>query len=275
VAALSVIQVTHGWLELALERSVTDGQVRSVARRNRLLAALPAEDAEAFLLHLRHPVLPNERVLLAPHQTVEYAYFPIDGVVSLLMVMEDGTPVEVATVGNEGFVSVESILSTDQSPYEVICQTEVEALRADMSDLRAAFRASEPLRDALLRYAAVVFSCTGSSVACKVTHPVDQRLARWLLMTRDRVRADNLPLTQDTLARMLGVHRPTISEAAESLRARGLIAYRLGKIAITDRAGLEAASCEHYVEFRQVFEQLLGPLPGPPAAPGQRRGSRG
>jgi DNA-binding FadR family transcriptional regulator len=93
-------------------------------------------------------------------------------------------------------------------------------------------------------------------------HSVEQRLARWLLMTRDRIRADELPLTQDTLARMLGVHRPTISEAAESLRDRGLIAYRRGKIAITDRAGLEAVSCEHYAEFRAVYEQLLGPGPG-------------
>ena len=240
-----------------------DRHVSSVARRNRLLAALPAEDAEELLLHLRHVILPNERVLLAPRETVQYAYFPIDGVVSLLISMEDATPVEVATVGSEGFVSVESILSTDHSPYEVICQTEVEALRADVADLRAAFRASEALRDVLLRYAAVVFSCTGRSVACKVTHPVEQRLARWLLMTRDRIRADELPLTQDTLARMLGVHRPTISEAAEALRARGLIAYRRGKIAITDRPGLEQASCEHYAEFRQVFEQLLGPAPGP------------
>ena len=249
-----------------------DRHVSSVARRNRLLAALPAEDAEELLLHLRHVILPNERVLLAPRETVQYAYFPIDGVVSLLISMEDATPVEVATVGSEGFVSVESILSTDHSPYEVICQTEVEALRADVADLRAAFRASEALRDVLLRYAAVVFSCTGRSVACKVTHPVEQRLARWLLMTRDRIRADELPLTHHTLARMLGVHRPTISEAAEALRGRGLIAYRRGKIAITDRAGLEEASCEHYAEFRQVYEQLLGPAPDPRS--GEARPSR-
>jgi CRP-like cAMP-binding protein len=244
------------------KRSVIDTRVRSVARRNRLLEALPPAEAEPLLPRLRHVVLPSERVLLSPRETVQYAYFPVDGVVSLLMVMEDATPVEVATVGSEGFISVESILSTDQSPYEVICQTEVEALRADVADLRAAFRTSEPLRDVLLRYAAVVFSCTGRSVACKVTHPVEQRLARWLLMTRDRIRADDLPLTQEALARMLGVHRPTISEAAETLRDRGLITYRRGKIAIADRAGLEAASCEHYAEFREVYEQLFGPGPG-------------
>ena len=175
---------------------------RLVAGRNRLLAALPPAERERLLLHCRPVVLPHERVLLAPREQVRYAYFPTDGVVSLLMVIEDGTPVEVATVGSEGFVSVESILSTDQSPYEVVCQTAVEALRAD-----------------------------------------------------------ELSLTHDTLARMLGVHRPTISHAAEALRDRGLIAYHRGRITITDRQGLLAASCEHYAEFRAVYEDLVGPAP--------------
>ena len=137
----------------------------------------------------------------------------------------------------------------------------MEALRIDVEALRTAFRESEPLRELLLRYAAVVFSCTGRSLACKVNHRVEQRLARWLLMTRDRVRGNDLPMTQDTLARMLGVHRPTISEAAEALRERGLITYHRGRIKLTDRAGLEAASCEHYAEFRAVYEELLGPAP--------------
>ena len=148
------------------------------AMRNRLLTALPSEERDRLLLHCRPVVLPNERVLLAPRERVRYAYFPIDGVVALLMDMEDGTPVEVATVGSEGFVSVESILSTDQSPYEVTCQTTVEALRVEVDDLRTAFREHKRLRDLLLRYASLVFSCTGRSLACKVTHPVEQRLAR-------------------------------------------------------------------------------------------------
>ena len=235
--------------------------VRSVAPRNRLLAALPPEERDRLLLLCRPVTLANERTLLAPREQVRYAYFPTDGVVALLMVMEDGTPVEVATVGSEGFISVESILSTDQSPYEVTCQTVVEALRLDVAALRTAFREAGALRELLLRYAAVVFSCTGRSLACKVTHRVEQRLARWLLMTRDRVRGDTLPMTQDTLARMLGVHRPTISQAAEALRAQGLITYHRGKVVITDRAGLEVAACEHYAQFRAVYEELLGPAP--------------
>ena len=233
-----------------------------VTGRNRLLAALPREERDRVLLHCRPVVLANEQVLLAPGETVRYAYFPTDGVVALLMVMEDGTTVEVATVGTEGFVSVESILSTNQSPYEVTCQTPVGALRIDVGLLRTAFRESGPLRDRLLRYAAVVFSCTGRSLACKVTHPVEQRLARWLLMTHDRVRGEDLPLTHDTLARMLGVHRPTISQAADALRQQALIDYHRGHVAITDRAGLEAVACEHYAQFRAVYEELLGPSTG-------------
>jgi CRP-like cAMP-binding protein len=256
---VSVTWVTVAPRSTPLDRSISP----SLAAKNRLVAALPPEERELLLLHCRPVALPNERILVAPREEVRYAYFPTDGVVALLMVMEDGTPVEVATVGTEGFVSVESILSTDQSPYEVVCQTDVEALQADVADLRAAFRESRPLRDLLLRYAAVVFSCTGRSVACKVTHPVEQRLARWLLMTRDRMRADEMPFTHETLARMLGVHRPTVSEAAEGLRDRGLIAYRRGRITITDRRGLEAASCEHYREFQQIYEHLLGPMPAP------------
>ena len=235
--------------------------LESAAVRNRLLAALPADERTRLLLRCRPVALPNEQTLLAPREQVRYAYFPTDGVVALLMVMADCTPVEVATVGSEGFISVESILGTEQSPYEVTCQTAVEALRVDVADLRAAFPESAALRDLLLRYAAVVFSCTGRSLACKVNHRVEQRLARWLLMTRDRVRDDVLPMTQETLARMLGVHRPTISHAAETLQARGLITYHRGRIAITDRRGLEAASCEHYAEFRAVYEELLGPVP--------------
>jgi CRP-like cAMP-binding protein len=231
------------------------------AGQNRLLAALPPEEWDRVNLICRPVTLANEQTLLAPRQEVRYAYFPTDGVVALLMIMADGTPVEVATVGSEGFVSCESILGTDQSPYEVTCQTPVEALRADVKDLRAVFADSKALRDLLLRYAAVVFSCTGRSLACKVSHRVEQRLARWLLMTRDRVQDDELPMTQETLARMLGVHRPTISTAAEALQERGVITYHRGKIIITDRQGLLAASCEHYAEFRAVYEELLGPAP--------------
>ena len=115
----------------------------------------------------------------------------------------------------------------------------------------------------LLRFAGVVLTCAGRSLACKVTHTVEQRLAKWLLMARDRIAGDELPFTQETLSDMLGVRRPTVSEAAETRKARGLIDYHRGKIVVTDRAGLEGAACEDYDAFRHEYERLPGPVPGP------------
>jgi CRP-like cAMP-binding protein len=234
-----------------------------IARGNRLLAALPPEEQRRLDGRFRLVRMPKDRLLLSPNDAVQYAYFPVDGVISLLMVLEDGTPVEIANIGNEGFASVESMLSTDQSPYEVSCQTAVEALRIDVGHLRAAFRESEPVRNMLLRYGAVVFACTSRSLACRVNHPTEQRLARWLLLSRDRIVGDELPFTQETLARMLGVNRPTASLAAEALKGRGAIAYHRGTITITNRAALEAVSCADYRAYREAYEELLGPIPPP------------
>src|SRR5438552_3772239 len=142
---------------------------------------------------------------------MQYAYFPLDGVLSLLMILGDGTEVEAATVGCEGFVDVTALLSIDLSPYEVLCQTDCTALRMEVDRLRAEFRDSASLHDLMLRYAGVMLGCTGRSAACKVVHTTEQRVARWLLMTRDRMETDELPLTQELLARMLGVRRATVS----------------------------------------------------------------
>src|SRR5262249_3865032 len=137
--------------------------------------------------------------------------------------------------------------------------------RMRVEDLRAAFRTSAPLRDLLLRYAGVVLGCTGRSAACKVVHTTEQRLARWLLMTNDRMEMEELPLTQELLARMLGVRRATVSVTAKALQARGLIHYNRGRITITDRAGLEAATCEDYAAVRHEYERLLGPTARTPS----------
>jgi CRP-like cAMP-binding protein len=206
------------------------------AGRNRLLAALPDEEYRPLLPGLTRVEMSSRHVLVELGEKMEYVYFPLDGVLSLMMVMGDGTVIEVATIGNEGVVDVTSLLSVDLSPYEVLCQTDCSALRVRVEDLRAAFRDSAPLRDLLLRYAGVVLGCVGRSAACRVVHTTEQRLARWLLMTHDRMETDALPLTQEFLARMLGVRRATVSVTAGALRARGLIRYNRGRITITDRA---------------------------------------
>jgi CRP-like cAMP-binding protein len=225
---------------------------------NRLLAMLSSEEFEQLRPSLRPEHLRRGQTILLPGDRVLHAYFPTQGVLSMSIVLEDGGPVEVVTVGREGFVCIESVLTSDRSPYEVFCQTDVEAFMMDVETLRGALRTSDRLRRLLLHYVAFVYSCTGRALACKVSHLAEERLARWLLMTRDQMDEDKLPLTQDVLARMLGVHRPTVSAAAEALQRRGLIAYHRGQIAITDRAGLEAASCEDYRAVRAEYERLLG-----------------
>jgi CRP-like cAMP-binding protein len=228
---------------------------------NRLLAALAPDDFNA--LQLSEVRLPQHRMVVQPGDEVKYGYFPLDGVLSLLMLLEDGTPVEVANVGSEGFVDATSLLSVNASPYRVEAQTEVLALRIPVEELRQAFRERAGVRDLLMRFTGVVLTCTGRSVACKVSHTVEQRLAKWLLMSRDRIAGDELPFTHESLSDMLGVRRPRVSEAAEALKGQGFIDYHRGKIVITDRAGLEGAACVDYDAFRQEYERLLGPVPVP------------
>ena len=232
-----------------------------VTAGNRLLAALAPDDFNA--LPLTEVRLPKGKIIIQPGEDVRYGYFPLDGVISLLIVLEDGTTVEVANVGSEGFVDAASILSLETSPYRMEPQTEVLALRVPVKDLRLAFRERAGVCDLLMRFAGVVLACTGRSLACKVSHTVEQRLAKWLLMARDRIAGDELPFTHETLSDMLGVRRATVSEAAEGLKDRGLIDYHRGKIVITDRAGLEAAACADYEAFRVEYERLLGPIPAP------------
>lgn len=144
---------------------------------------------------------------------------------------------------------------------EILCQSDVTALRISVERLREAFRLHPAVRDLLLRYTGVVLGCTGRSVGCKAVHSVEQRLARWLLMTDDRLDTPELPLTHDLLGHMLAVRRASVSQAAEDLRDRGLISYHRGKVTITDRPGLEAAACEDYASFVQEYERLVGPGP--------------
>ena len=234
-------------------------RVDGAGRQNRLLAALPVEEYQRLLPSLSRVQVVTGQVLIEPRDKMEYAYFPLDGELCLLMLIEDGTVIEVATVGNEGFVDVTALLSVDTSPYEVLCQADCRALRISVEALRAAFRDSVVLRDHLLRFAGVVLGCSGRSAACKVIHTPAQRLARWILMTQDRVAADEVLLTHDLLGRMLGVRRATVSVAAEALQERGLIRYQRGRITITDRAGLKAATCEDHAAFHNEYERLLAP----------------
>jgi CRP-like cAMP-binding protein len=228
---------------------------------NRLLSTLPPDELARLQEHLEPVKLRKNQVLVVPGDEVRYGYFPVDGIISMLMILEDGTPVEVANIGNEGFADSASILSIATSPFEIMAQGPGHALRITIEALRQEFRGGGVLREQLLRFCGVVLTITGRSLACNVTHTPEQRLAKWLMLARDRTIGDDLPYTQESLARILGVRRPTVTEAAAALKNRGLIEYHRGHIRVIDRAGLQEAACADYQAFIDEYERLLGPAP--------------
>lgn len=233
-------------------------------QRNHLLASLPRKSYRDLLPGLAAVKLVFGDVLYENGDRIREVYFPGKSVVSLLTVVDGRNALEVGLVGPEGMVGIPLALGMPTSPVRALVQGAGDAMRMSTASFRKAYEANPPLRRELHRYTHALMAQITQTAACNRFHVVEARLARWLLMTRDRVRADELPMTQDTLARMLGVHRPTISVAAEALRERGLIAYKRGRIVIGDREGLVAASCEHYAEFRTAYEELLGPAPTEP-----------
>jgi CRP-like cAMP-binding protein len=225
---------------------------------NRLLAALPADDYRRLEPELTCIPLPQHTLLETPDRPTDRVYFPWDGVCSFTTLMQDGGTVEVATIGNEGVVGM-SVYFGGQLPG---VQTIVQVPGAGATMMRAGtFTAEMDRRGALYelvrRYSQALLTLMTQSVACNALHEVDQRCARWLLLTHDRVEGDTLLLTQEYLATMLGVRRPTVTVVARRLQEEGLIDYRRGRIVIRDRPGLARLSCECYGVVRSHFARLL------------------
>jgi CRP-like cAMP-binding protein len=234
--------------------------------RNWLLGALtPAEYATVRPFLDTVALAPGQR-LGPPHEPIPYVYFPQSGVVSMLKRMADGTDVEVGTVGAEGMSGLAVFLGGSEMPTECVVQIGGLAKRIVAGDLQALSREGGPLRDVLLCYTQYLFDQVAQSVACDRLHPLDQRCARWLLTTHDRVGAGEFAVTHEQLAGLLGVRRAGVSAAAEALRAVGAVEYRRGKVRILDAARLEAAACECYRATRDDFDRLLGRT-------GRRRGA--
>ncbi len=229
-----------------------------LARRNRLLAALPPEAYEQLPPVLEHVALSFKQTLQEPDIPMSHVYFPLSGVVSILVVLEDETSIEVATVGNEGMVGLPVFLGSDAMPTRSIVQIPGEALRMSSETFGQTLTHLEPLRDILQRYTQAMFMLVAQSVACNRVHNISQRCARWLLTTQDRVGTNEFPLTQEFLSEMLGVRRAGVSEVASELQQAGLIRYHRGIITIMDREGLEARSCECYRIINEEFEHSLG-----------------
>jgi CRP-like cAMP-binding protein len=189
---------------------------------------------------------------------MDYVYFTSRGMISLISQLSDGSSVEIGIVGYEGMVGVSSVLGVDRSPHETMVQVPDGALRVKTSVLRDEFKRGGALQDALLRYVQMLLLQTSQIAACNRLHSIGERLARWLLMSQDRCRCDELPFTQEFLAMMLGIRRAGVTEAALILQAEEYITYRRGRVKILDRAGLEDFTCECYRIVKDEFDRLVG-----------------
>jgi CRP-like cAMP-binding protein len=228
------------------------------AHRNRLLHTITSMGYANFDGRLERVDVGVPDMLARQGASFTHAWFPETCVISLVNKMADGSTVEVGTIGNEGFAGLPAYLEADASESDTFCQIPGTALRLPIGELIAAAAASVPLRRLLGRYTQSYLTQVSQSAACNRIHDIEQRCARWLLMTHDRVDgATEFALRQEFLAFMLGVRRAGVTAAAGNLQEQGLIRYRRGKIRIVDRAGLERASCECYGIVRRQFDRLL------------------
>ena len=233
-------------------------------RTNRLLAALAPEDFAALEPHLDAVSFPRGQVLYEPGDPITYAYFPQDAVVSLVNIMEDGGSVEIGVFGREGVLGLLSALVTREAFGQYVVQMGGTASRIPFERLNEARNARPGLRQLIMNYGEVLLAQTFQTVACNAVHAVEARCCRWILSMHDRSDQDTLPLTHEFLAEMLGVLRSTVSVVTRTLQTAGLIRQSRGGITITDRAGLEEATCECYGKIRRHYQRLL-PGTYPPA----------
>ena len=221
---------------------------------NSVLAGLPRLAYESLRSGLEAVKLKFGEILYEPGQVIGHVYFPSDSLVSLLTLVDHRSALEVGMVGREGMVGMALTLGSNVSPVRALVQGAGTALRMSAARFRKEFKRSPLLRRGLYTYLNALMAQITQTAACNRFHHVEGRLARWLLMTSDRVRSDKFELTQDFLSHMLGVRRVGVTEAASALQQRKLIEYRRGRITILDRAGLEAASCACYALVRDMNE---------------------
>jgi len=236
------------------ERTNTEGKPVS----NRILLSISDTDYNSLRPHLEHISLPNHLVLHEGGGRLEFAYFPNCGLISLVVAMKDGKTAEAGIVGNEGFTGTPSAVGLSRSPLQAVVQITGDGFRIKVAALQDTLQSTSRLQLTLSRYAVVQGMQVAQTAACNRLHDVKQRLARWLLMTQDRVDSASLPITHDFLATMLGTDRPTVSLAAGVLQRKGLIEYTRGAVKIVNRKKLEDSACECYREGFVVrsIEQL-------------------
>ncbi len=227
---------------------------------NRVLTSLPPREYKRLLAQLEPVELKFADVLFEPGKAITHVYFPLDCLISLLTAVDKRRTLEVGMVGNEGMAGMPFILGMGVSGVRAIVQGGGHALRAAAGPFRIEFDRNRPLQEALYRYTYALMAQISQTAACNRFHEGGPRLSRWLLMTRDRVGADEFPLTHQFLAHMLGLRREGVTEAASALKRRKLISYTRGNIRILDVRGLRKSSCTCYQTVKAVFDRVQPPI---------------
>lgn len=226
---------------------------------NRLLAALSPDLYEQLSPGLTTVELPQGQILHLPGDVIEILYFPIDCLLSMTITMRDGSTAETGVIGNREVLGVNAFMGgRETTQTEYVVQVGGSAVKADASLLRNLFDTNEEFRSLFLKYTQALIAQLSQTTACNRLHKLEQRLGRWLLEAQDRVDSDEIQLTQQFIAEMLGVRRAGVTQAAQKLQDEGLITYSRGTIRILDQAGLEAASCECFSVVRDEYDRLLG-----------------
>lgn len=227
------------------------------SQQNHLLAALPKADFERLLPHLNLVPMPLGEVLYESGSRLLNVYFPTTAIVSLLYMLADGASAEIAVVGNEGIIGVSLFMGGETTTNRAVVQSAGHAYRLSSQLLKDEFTRAGPMQHLLLRYTQALITQMAQTAVCNRHHSVDQQLCRWLLLSLDRLPSNDLVMTQELIANMLGVRREGVTEAAGKLQQAGLIHYSRGHITVIDRAGLEARSCECYAVVKAECDRLL------------------
>ncbi len=227
------------------------------ARGNQLLDCLPDAIWQRWSSQLELVDFPLGQVLCEAGRTMSHVYFPLDAIVSLLYVLEDGASAEIAIVGNEGLVGISIFMGGESTTSRAVVQSSGKGLRMSGQAIKAEFDASPAVTHLLMRYTQAMITQMAQTAVCNRHHTVDQQLCRWLLMSLDRLKSNELVMTQELIANMLGVRREGVTESALKLQRAGLIRYARGHITVLDRPGLERRTCECYQVVKTEYDRLL------------------
>jgi CRP-like cAMP-binding protein len=227
------------------------------ALQNRLIASLPPADWARWQTLLEWVDMPLGHVMYESGRTLSHVYFPTTSIVSLLYVMEDGASAEIAVVGKEGLVGISLFMGGESTPSRAVVQSAGQGFRLRARVVKDEFEKPGPVMHLLLRYTQALITQMAQTAVCNRHHSLDQQLCRWLLLSLDRLNSNELAMTQELIANMLGVRREGVTEGAMRLQKLGLIRYARGHITVLDRPGLEARTCECYAVVKKEYDRLL------------------